>query len=147
MNIRMMVSLSFIIISLVLGIFFFLQIDFPVGLADYFEPSYYQQYAPLAISVELFIAGLYLLMRNNKANFTLALFGFTALLDPLFNLTGLFTSLVPLYATIIFVLCGIAALWIAFTNSFGTGKISPVSAIISFILGTAFELVFNYLFV
>ena len=145
MKSRNLLAIAFILISLVLGTLFFLEINFPQGIKPYFKKAYYGQFGPLAISVELLIGGLYLWYKHKKTNFTLALFGFTALLDPIFNVTGLFTSQVPLYATIIFIVCGIIALWIAFTNAFQSGKISIAAAFMSFLGGTAVELFFNYL--
>lgn len=140
---RKILSISFIIIALIFGTIFFLDIKFPIGLEDYFTKDYYMQFGPLAISIELLIAGIYLFMKHTKANFTLALFGFTALLDPIFNLIGLFSSLVPLYATIIFIPCALVSLWLAFTDSFRLGRISFIWAFASFILGNAIELFFN----
>jgi len=127
-----------------LGIIFFYKISFPNGLEGYFKGEYYNQLGPLAISIELLIAGIYLFIKHSKANFTLALYGFTALLDPIFNLTGLFTSLVPLYATILFIFCAVIALWLAFSNTFKMGRVSLFGALSSFILGNAVELFFNY---
>ena len=132
-------------IALVFGIIFYKKIDFPVGLAPYFNLDFYNQFGPIAICIELLIAGYYLLKKNPKANFMLALFGFTAVLDPIFNLSGLFTSQVPLYATIVFVLCALVSLWLAFSNTFGLGRITLIGALMSFLLGNALELFFNYL--
>ncbi len=142
---RKIIGLVFIILALVLGFIFFSNISFPKGLEAYFKTEYYSQFGPLAISIELLIAGIYLFIKHSKANFTLALFGFTALLDPIFNLTGLFTSIVPFYATVLFVCCAIIALWLAFSNTFKMGRISLLGALVSFILGNAVELFFNYL--
>ena len=143
MNKRQLLATLFIIIALVLGVLLFLEINVPNELSGYFKSEYYNQFGPLAISVELLIAGYYLFVKHTKTNFVLAVFAFTALLDPIFNVTGLFTSLVPLYATIVFVCCALAALWLSFTNTFNLGRISMIAAFGSFILGTAVELFFN----
>ena len=111
----------------------------------YFRREYYNQFAPLAISVELLIAGYYLLIGHKKSNFALALFGFTAILDPVFDQIGLFESIVPLYGTITLSLCALISLWIAFKNSFELKRISFIAALASFILGGFVELFFNYL--
>lgn len=131
-------------IAVVLGVLYFTTVELPASLEGYFKKEYYNQYGPLAISIELLVAGFYLFKKHRKANFTLALFGFTALLDSIFNLSGLFTSMVPLYATVIFSLCAVAALWLAFTNTFDLGKISLLGALMGFVLGNAIELYFNY---
>ena len=142
---RKMIALIFVAIATVMGAIFFLDIEFPIGLESYFQKDYYNQFGPLAICIELLVAGIYLFQGGEKANFTLALFGFTALLDPIFDLTGIFTSAVPLYATVLFTICAVIALWLAFTNTFNLGRISFVGAFGSFLLGAAVELFFNAL--
>lgn len=140
---RKIFAIIFIIIAFAFGVNFYLEIEFPIGLEAYFKKEYYGQFGPLAICIELLIAGIYLFVKHSKTNFTLALFGFTAILDPIFNLIGLFSSMVPLYTTIIFVCCALLSLWLAFTDSFKLGRISFIGALISFILGNAVELFFN----
>ena len=142
---RKIVASVFILIAIVLGVIFFTKIDFPIGLEPYLKKAFYNQFGPLAISVELLIAGFHLFKKISKANFTLALFGFTALLDPVLSLNGLFTSSVPVYAMVLFVCCALVALWLAFTNTFKLGRISVIGVVVSFILGCAVELFFNYL--
>lgn len=144
MKSRKILALVFILLALVLGVIFYLDIDFPIGLEPYFKKEFYNQFGPLAICVELLIAGMYLFIPHAKVNFTLALFGFTALLDPIFNSIGLFSSMVPLYATVLFVCCALLSLWLAFSNTFKLGRISLIGAFVSFILGNAVELFFNY---
>lgn len=145
MKIRKIIASAFIIIALVLGTIFFSEIMFPKGLEGYFKIAYYSQFGPLAICVELLIGGFYLFLGHPKTNFTMALFAFTALLDPFFNLIGLFTTLVPVYAMVIFLCCAVIGLWLAFSNAFNLGRISFFGALGSFILGNAVELFFNYL--
>ena len=142
---RKITASIFVALALVLGIIFFLEIRFPTELTGYFKSGYYGQFGPLAISIEFLIAGVYLFFNHPKANFALALFGFTAILDPIFNLVGLFTSLVPIYAMILLVVAALVSLWLAFTNTFNLGRISFLGALISFLLGTAIELFFNYI--
>jgi len=98
----------------------------------------------LAISAELLIAGYYLFIGHKKTNFSLALFGFTALLDPLFNQIGLFESIVPLYGTIILSICGLFCLWLAFGNPFKLKRLPTLVASLSLVLGVIIELFFNY---
>ncbi|BFP40569.1 hypothetical protein FGF1_14140 [Flavobacteriaceae bacterium GF1] len=141
---RKLVSLLFLLIGLVLSVAFILRIEFPQGLEAYFKREYYNQFGPLAISVELLIAGYYFLIGHNKTNFALALFGFTALLDPLFDQLGLFDSIVPLYGTIILSICGLLCIWLAFANPFELKRLSRFVAILSLVLGVFIELFFNY---
>ena len=146
MNNRKILAFVFILISIVLGILFYLNVTFPKSVEGYFSQTFYGQFGSVAICVELFIAGYFLFMGRSDANFPLALFGFTALLDPIFNLAGLFTSAVPIYATVIFVVCAVAALWLAFTDTFSLGRISFIESFSSFLLGCLVELFFNGLF-
>ncbi|MBT8298889.1 MAG: hypothetical protein HKP42_04140 [Maribacter sp.] len=144
MKTRKILAAILILLALTLGIMFYLAIDFPTTLGAYLKKEYYTQFGPLAISIELLIAGIYLYIKHSKTNFAMALFGFTALLDPIFNLVGLFSSQVPIVAAAIFVCCALLTLWLAFSDTFNLGRISFFSAFVSFILGNAVELFFNY---
>jgi len=144
MKTRKILASIFIILALILGVVFFLDIEFPIGLKAYFKKEYYNQFGPLAISIELLIAGIYLFIKDDKTNFALALFGFTVLLDSFFTLFGLFSSMIPIYAMVLFSCCAILALWLAFSDTFKLGRISFIGALISFILGNVIELFFNY---
>ena len=141
---RQILAVIFILTGLILGAIFFEQIDPGLELGKYFEKSFYNQFGPIAICVELLVAGIHLFIKHSKANFTLALFGFTAVLDPVLNLTGLFSTNVPLYGTIIFIVFAVPAFWISFTNTFNLGRISILAAFGSFVLGVVIELFFNY---
>ncbi|TBV27673.1 hypothetical protein DMZ43_01080 [Meridianimaribacter sp. CL38] len=142
---RKIIALSLLIVGISLSVVFISKIEFPQGLEAYFKREYYNQFGPLAISVELLAASYYLFIGHKKTNFTLALFGFTALLDPIFNLIGLFNSIVPLYGTIILSICALLCLWLAFTNTFKLKPLSNLTAILSVVLGVFVELFFNYL--
>lgn len=142
---RKTIALLLLIIGIILSIAFILKIDFPQGFEAYFKRVYYNQFGPLAISVELLIASYYLFIGHKKTNFTLALFGFTALLDPFFNQIGLFNSIVPLYGTIILSICALLCLWLAFKNTFNLKRLSILAAVLSAVLGVFIELFFNYL--
>ena len=145
MKARICIALGFVLIGLALSIIFFSQIELPIEWRMYLRASTYDHFGPFVISVEMVAAGTAHLFSRAKANFALAIFAFTALLDPFFNLTGIFTSLVPTYATLLFVVCAILALWISFTNTFDTGRIKLLEVLKSFVLGTAIELFINYL--
>ncbi len=142
---RKIISILLLIIGAALSVAFIVKIEFPQGFEAYFKREYYNQFGPLAISIELLIASYYLFIGHKKTNFTLALFGFTALLDPLFNQIGLFNSIVPLYGTIILSICALLCLWLAFANTFKLKRLSLLAAIVSVILGVCIELFFNYL--
>ncbi len=138
------IAILFIVTALILGTVFYLKINYPIGIEAYLKKEFYSQFGALAICIELLIAGYYLFKKHKKANFTLALFGFTITLDTIFNYTGLLSSSLPLYATIIFMLYAIICFWLSFTDSYNLGKISFLGALASFILGNMVELFFNY---
>lgn len=142
---RKIIALLLLIIGTALSVAFILKIEFPQGFEAYFKREYYNQFGPLAISIELLIASCYLFIGHKKTNFTLSLFGFTALLDPLFNQIGLFNSIVPLYGTIILSICALLCLWLAFANTFKLKRLSRLATILSVVLGVFIELFFNYL--
>ena len=142
---RKIISILLLIIGAALSVAFIVKIEFPQGFEAYFKREYYNQFGPLAISIELLIASYYLFIGHKKTNFTLALFGFTALLDPLFNQIGLFNSIVPLYGTIILSICALLCLWLAFANTFKLKCLSKLAAFFSIVLGVFVELFFNYL--
>jgi hypothetical protein len=141
---RKTIALLLLIIGIALSIAFIMKIEFPQGFEAYFKREYYNQFGPLAISVELLIASYYLFIGHKKTNFTLALFGFTALLDPFFNQIGLFNSIVPLFGTIILSICALFCLWLAFTNTYKLKRLSNLAAFFSVVLGVFVELFFNY---
>ena len=142
---RKIISVLLLIISVALSVDFLLKVEFPQGFEAYFKREYYNQFGPLAISIELLIASYYLFIGDKRTNFALALFGFTALLDPVFDQIGLFNSIVPMYGTIILSICGLLCLWLAFTNTFKLKRLSRLATILSVILGIFIELFFNYL--
>ncbi len=141
---RKTISTILLLVGVALSLAFLLRIEFPQGFEAYFKREYYNQFGPLAIIIELLIASYYLLKGHAKANFALALFGFTAVLDPVFDTIGLFDSIVPLYGTIILSICGLFCLWLAFSNSFKLKRLSRLAAIASVLLGLFVELFFNY---
>jgi hypothetical protein len=142
---RKTLALLLLIIGIGLSIAFIMKIEFPQGFEAYFKREYYNQFGPLAISVELLIASYYLFIGHKKTNFTLALFSFTALLDPFFNQIGLFNSIVPLYGTIILSICALLCIWLAFANKYKLKRLSNLGAFFSIVLGVIVELFFNYL--
>ncbi len=142
---RKTIAFLLLIIGLALSIAFLMKIEFPQGFESYFKRKYYSQYGPLVISAELLIASYYLFIGHKKTNFTLALFGFTALLDPLFNQIGLFKSMVPLYGTIILSICALFCLWLAFANTYKLKRLSNLGTFFSIVLGVIVEIFFNYI--
>ncbi|WP_276391278.1 hypothetical protein [Eudoraea chungangensis] len=141
---RKTIALILLVVALVLSAAFLWQVEYPQGFEPYFKREYYNQFGPLAISVELLIAGYYLFVGDKKTNFALAVFGFTALLDPVFDQIGLFESIVPVYANFILSICAVFCLWLAFKNIFKLKRISTIVTAASFVLGVIIELFFNF---
>lgn len=141
---RKIISSLLFIVGLSLSIVFLANIEFPQGIEHYFKSQYYNQFGPLVISVELIIASYYLFVAHKNTNFTLALFGCTALLDGLFNQLGLLSSNMPMYGTIIISICALLCLLLAFTNSFQFNRMTIFKTIGSVVIGICTELFFNY---
>lgn len=57
---RKIISLLLMFIGLALSVAFLTKIEFPQGLEAYFKREYYNQFGPLAISVELLIGNLFI---------------------------------------------------------------------------------------
>ena len=143
---RKLTATIFIILALVLGGIFYTEIVFPVRVNAYFKRSFYGQFGSIAICVELLAAGINLFIGHKKTNFLLALFGFTACVDLIFNLVGFLGSNTPMYASIVFLISGALALWIAFKNVFKLEALSKSAVVGALILGIAVEFFFNALF-
>ncbi|MBU3009787.1 hypothetical protein KO506_00030 [Polaribacter vadi] len=144
MNKRKIVSILLLITGLILSVTFILKIEFPQSFEPYFKREYYNKFGALAISLELIFASYYLLTEHKKTNLALAIFGFTALLDPIFNIIGLFKSIVPIYGTIILTICAIVSLYLAFANTFKLKPLSYLATILSIVLSVIIEFFFNY---
>jgi hypothetical protein len=142
---RRLLSIAYILAGLTLVIVLYEEIIFSTEVREYFRIGFYRQFGHIVIAVELIIAGANLLVNHEKTNFVMALFGFTAVLDPVFNFLGIFTSSVPLYATIIYLFFAVISFWIAFTDAFKSGKISMVNVVVTFVFGLFIEWFFNSL--
>ena len=141
---RNSLSIAYILVGLTLCIIFYPKINYR-DFEAYFQIGFYRQFGQIVIAVELIIAGIHLILKHKKTNFTMALFGFTAVLDPIFNYFGLLSSNVPLYGTILFLIFAVISFWIAFSDAFDSGKISIFNVVLSLILGVVIELFFNSL--
>ncbi|WP_338733651.1 hypothetical protein [Mangrovimonas cancribranchiae] len=141
---RKIMALILSLIGVLLSIAFFVKIEFPQGFENYFKREYYNQFGPMVISVELLTASYYLFIGHKNTNFALAVFGCTALLDPIFNQIGFLNSNMPLYGTIIFSICALLCLWLAFLNPFNLNRMSILSTLVSVVLSVLIELFFNY---
>lgn len=141
---RKILSIIYILSGIILLFIFYRDISFSITPDFYFNSEFYRQFGRVVLPVELTIAGLHLLIKHRKTNFAMGLFGFTAVLDPIFNYTGLFSTNIPIYGSIIFLCFAAISFKIVFSNAFETAKISMINLLVSFILGVIIELFFNY---
>ncbi|BAO74993.1 hypothetical protein WPG_0763 [Winogradskyella sp. PG-2] len=70
----------------------------------------------------------------------MALFGHSVVEKILFNWLGISNSQYDLYLTIIFLIFGLTAIYIAYTDTFSSKKLSIIETIISLIIGTLFAI-------
>lgn len=82
LNSKKAVAVAYVLLGGIFALIFYFNVVFPESFQEYFKQSYYQQFGPIAISLELFIAGIYLLKGHKKSNFLLALFAFSAFFGP-----------------------------------------------------------------
>ncbi|WP_116771839.1 hypothetical protein [Maribacter litoralis] len=141
---RRLIAISFGVLALILSIVFFLKVDTPQHLGDYFTQAYYGQFGAIAICVELIAAAYYLYVGHKKTNFTMALFAFTVVLNGILNLFGVGTVIIPLAIMMLLLVSGGIAFFIAFSNAFNLGKISIGNVILSFVFGNIIAFYFNY---
>lgn len=59
MKTRKTIAVAFIVLSVILGVVFYLKIDYPENFVGYFKKSYYGQFGPLAICVELLVTAIF----------------------------------------------------------------------------------------
>ena len=129
------IGASFTIIAIIFCINFMIQPDFSIRLESYFDFDYLMKLTPLVIGLMLFLGGAIFFINPDKANFTLSLFGHTAVEEIVFNWFGLSASTLSNDSTIVFFICGVIALWIAYSNAFNTKKLSFFEAVVSLIFG------------
>ncbi|APZ47863.1 hypothetical protein BW723_16875 [Polaribacter reichenbachii] len=81
-------------------------------------------FSPVVISIILLIAGILLFINPAKANLALALFGHSVVEEILFNWLEISDSQYDLFLTITFLIFGLTALYIAYTDTFSSNKLS-----------------------
>lgn len=126
--------------ALVLGVIYFIRIEFSIQLESYFSLAYVMQFTPLIISLMLFISGFMLVKKMPKANFYLALFGADALEEVIFHWFGLINSNLGTYSMFLFFFIALTALWMAYANAFNLKPMSSIEIGLSIVLGTLISL-------
>ncbi len=140
-----LIGLGFSIIASIFCVVFALQTDLEIGLKSYLSLDYLMQLTPLIISVMLLAGGVFLIIKHAHAIPALALFGFTALEDIIFNWFGITTSYLPIYAIVVFFCCALIALWIVYSNMFDIKRLSVKEGALALIFGTAVNLLPSFL--
>ena len=145
MIIRKIIGTAFTVVALItLGIFI-ARTEFTTQLQDWTSFKYYMQFAPYVISVMLIYSGVYLIRKNPKSNFALAIFGYTIFELVALDWIGILPNNLGTISTVMLGLCAIVALWIAHANSFSLKRLSWAEILISIFIGALESLLLYYL--
>ncbi len=140
MKYNKIIGVIFSIFSIVYSTNFIVNSKLTYNLKSYFDFEYLISFSPVIVSIILLIAGILLFVNPAKANLALALFGHAVVEEILFNWLGISESQYDLYLTIIFLIFGLTAIYIAYTDTFSSKKLSIKEALFSFIIGTLFAI-------
>lgn len=132
---RRITSGGFILVSLFVVGYFFLTTQIKVEFETYFKPEYYLQFSMLLLAATLLNAGILLFKGSSKANLMLAIYGYMALAEMLFDLLAITVVNMPWAISLVFTIAALPAIWIAHTNAFDTKKLPLAGLIISVALG------------
>ena len=140
MKYNKIIGLIFSVFSILYSINFIIKSKLTYHLESYFDFEYLMEFSPVILCVILLIAGILLFINPAKANLSLALFGHSVLEEILFNWLGISTNQYSIGLTIIFIIFGLTAIYIAYTNTFSSNKLSIKEAVISLVVGTLFAI-------
>ena len=135
MIIRKIIGIAFSVVALITFGIFITRTEFSIQLQAWIDFKYYIQFSPYVISIMLFYCGAYLFRKNQKLNFSLAIFGYTIFEIITLDWTGILSNNLGIYTTITFGSCAIVALWIAHANSYSLKKLSLTEILISIFIG------------
>ncbi|WP_152611453.1 hypothetical protein [Psychroserpens damuponensis] len=140
MKYNKVIGVIFSLFSIVYSTNFIVNSKLTYNIESYFDFEYLMSFSPVVISLILLIAGILLFINPAKANLALALFGHAVVEEILFSWLGISNSQYDFYLTIVFLIFGLTAIYIAYTDTFSSEKLSIKEAIISFIIGTLFAI-------
>ena len=140
MKYNKIIGLTFSIFSILYTINFIINSKLTYHLESYFDLEHLMGFSPVIVSLILLVAGIRLFINPAKANLALALFGHSVLEDILFDWLGISDSQYELWLTITFLIFGLTAIYIAYTDTFSSKKLSVKEAIISIVIGTLIAL-------
>lgn len=130
----------FVVAGIAFAIVFSLPVETNSDAGVGLSPDYYSQFLPIAVSVMLFLCGLFLALDHAKANFNLAIFGHTAFEEVFFNAIGLTQSAVPAWTKWVFFILSIITLWIAYSNVLEQKRLSLAEALFGVLFGAVLVL-------
>ena len=145
MEIRKIIGIVFLVVSLITFSIFITRTEFSIQLQAWISFKYYIQFAPYVISIMLFYSGVYLIRKDPKSNFAMAIFGYTIFELVILDWIGISSNNLGTITTIMFGCCAIAALWIAHANSFSLKRLSLAEVLISIFIGVLESLLLYYL--
>lgn len=151
METRKIIGILFSILGILFSVIFITQSNlnfevkeyFDFSLKSYFSLEYLRQITPLIMCLILLYGGFLLIIKPEKSNAILALFGFTVLEEILFSWFDIITINFPVYVTIVFFCCSLLALWIAYSSKINLTCLSFKEGLSSLILGTFINM-FSY---
>lgn len=132
---RKTASILLALVSIGLMVYFILTTQFRVEFETYFKPEYYLKFSLLIISAMLFNAAVVLFRNAKGVNLALAIFGYTVIQESLFDLIGVTSMNMPLFAYVLLLICALPCIWIAHSNMFNTEKLSTKGLVISLTIG------------
>ena len=133
---RKIIGIVFLVASLITFSTFITRTEFSIQLQAWMSFKYYIQFVPYFISIMLFYSGLYLIRKNPKSNFAMAIFGYTIFELVALDWIGVLPNNLGTTATILFGCCAIVALWLAHANSFNLKRLSLPEILISILIGS-----------
>lgn len=145
MEIRKVIGILFSLVSLITFGILITRTEFSIKLQAWTNFKYYMQFAPYVISIMLFYSGVYLIRKNPKSNFAMAIFGYTIFELVALDWIGILPNNLGTITTIMFGCCAIVAMWIAHANSFGLKRLSWAEVLISIFIGALESVILYYL--
>ncbi len=141
---RKIIGIIFSVIAILFCVIFILQSNVSIDFKEYFDFSfksyfsltYLSQITPLILCLILLYGGLLLIIKPDKSNPVLALFGFTVLEEILFDWFDIITINFPVYVIVVLFCCALVALWVAYSNRINSKRLSFKEGLSSLILGT-----------
>ncbi len=145
MEIRKVIGIAFLVVSLITFSIFITQTEFSIQLQSWISFKYYIQFAPYVISIMLAYSGVYLIRKHPRSNFVMAIFGYTIFELVALDWLGIIPNNLDTTTTILFGFCALIALWITHANLFSLKRLSLAEVLTSIFIGALESLLLYYL--